>query len=121
MADPVSKASIQLNALYLNHQMDRAKRALSASNPSSSGQMDDELQNACQEMESIFIGYLFKEMRATINRSGFVNGGPAENIFTSMLDTELSKGIAGRGGIGLSQILMDQLGGGLEKKDGHVR
>ena len=115
MADPDSIATIHLNALYLTKQADHAQHALSASNPSSSGKMDAELQNACQEMESIFINYLFKEMRATINRSGLVGGGTAENIFTSMLDTEMSRGIAGHGGIGLSRILMDQLSGGLEK------
>ena len=121
MADPISNNTIHLNALYITHQMDSALRTLTASNPSSFGQLDSKLEKACQEMESIFISYLFKEMRASINRSGLVSGGIGENIFTSMLDTELSKGIATRGGIGLSQILMDQLGSGLEKKDGQER
>ena len=121
MTDPISNNTIHLNALYLTHQMDSAQRTATASNPSSSGQMDSKLEKACQEMESIFISYLFKEMRASINRSGFVSGGTAEDIFTSMLDTEFSKGIATRGGIGLSQILMDQLGSGSEKKNGQAR
>jgi flagellar protein FlgJ len=121
MVDPDSIATIHLNALYLTKQADSAQRALAASSPSSSGKMDARLQNACQEMESIFISYLFKEMRATINQSGLVSGGTAENIFTSMLDTEMSKGISGHGGIGLSRILMDQLGDGSEKNGGRAR
>jgi flagellar protein FlgJ len=121
MADPGSIATIHLNALYLTKQADRAQRTLTASIPSSSGKIDPKLQKACQEMESIFINYLLKEMRATIARSGFVSGGTAENIYTSMLDMEMSKGIAGNGGIGLSRILMDQLSGGSEKQDGHAR
>jgi flagellar protein FlgJ len=121
MADPDSIATIHLNALYLTKQADYAQRTLTGSIPSSSGKVDANLQNACQEMESIFINYLFKEMRATINRSGFVSGGTAENIYTSMLDTEMSKGIAGQGGIGLSRILMDQLSGGSGKQDDHAR
>ena len=121
MAGPESIANIHLNALYLTKQAGHAQRALTASSLSTSGEMDNELQKACQEMESIFINYLFKEMRATINRSGLVSGGTAENIFTSLLDTEMSKGIAGQGGIGLSRILMDQLSGGSEKNGGHAR
>ena len=90
MADPGSMATIHLNALYLTRQADRAQRTLTASIPSSSGKVDPKLQNACQEMESIFINYLFKEMRATINRSEFVSGGTAENIYTSMLIGDLN-------------------------------
>jgi len=62
-------------------------------------------------MESLFINYLFKEMRATIDKSGFISGGRAEEIFTSLLDVELSRKISGAGGIGLSAILLEQLGG----------
>jgi flagellar protein FlgJ len=72
---------------------------------------DPKLQAACIEMESLFINYLFKEMRATIDKSGFISGGRAEEIFTSMLDVELSRKISGAGGIGLSAILLEQLGG----------
>lgn len=50
-----------------------------------------------------------KEMRATVNKSGFISGGRAEEIFTSLRDVELSKRISEQGGIGLSSILLDQL------------
>ena len=43
MADPESIATIHLNALYLTKQADHAKRALTASSPSSSGKLDTEL------------------------------------------------------------------------------
>jgi len=56
-------------------------------------------------------------MRATVNKSGFISGGKAEEIFTSMLDVELSKKMSSAGGIGLSSILLKQLGGSSEKKD----
>ena len=121
MADPGSIATIHFNALNLTKQADYAQRTLTASIPSSSGKMDPKLQDACQDMESIFINYLFKEMRATINQSGLVSGGTAENIYTSMLDSEMSKGIAGHGGIGLSRILMDQLSSGSKTQDDQVR
>lgn len=73
------------------------------------GNDDPKLRGACQEMESLFINHLLKEMRATVDKSGFISGGYAEEIFTSMLDAELSKEAACRGGIGLADILYNQL------------
>jgi flagellar protein FlgJ len=62
-------------------------------------------------MESLFVNYLLQELRATVDKSGFIGGGRAEEIFTSMLDVELSKEISASGGIGLSSMLLKQLGG----------
>jgi flagellar protein FlgJ len=47
---------------------------------------DSRLREACAEMESLFISHLLKEMRATVEKSGFIDGGQAEEIFTSLLD-----------------------------------
>jgi peptidoglycan hydrolase FlgJ len=74
---------------------------------------DPQLRNACVEMESLFINYLLQEMRATVDKSGFLGGGRAEEIFTSLLDEKLSKEISASGGIGLSSMLLEQLGKGL--------
>ena len=65
-----------------------------------------QLRKACAEMES----HLLKEMRATVEKSGFIDGGQAEEIFTSLLDVEISKKMSAAGGIGLSAILLEQLG-----------
>jgi flagellar protein FlgJ len=62
-------------------------------------------------MEALFLNYMLKEMRATVEKSGLISGGQAEEIFTSLLDVEISKKMAARGGIGLSSLLMQQLGG----------
>jgi flagellar protein FlgJ len=69
-----------------------------------------ELSDACRQMESLFIHHLFKEMRATIHKSGFISGGRAEEIYSSMLDAEMAAKISTRGGIGLSEMLLHQLG-----------
>jgi Rod binding domain-containing protein len=49
-------------------------------------------------------------MRATIPKSGFISGGNAEEIYTSMLDAEMAAKISTRGGIGLAEMLLHQLG-----------
>ena len=118
MTDPIVRQAPEIQPLDVEQQMDRARRALTAARSSSTEPTDSELEKACQEMESIFLNFLLKEMRNTINKSGFISGGTAENIYTGMLDAEISKVIAERGGIGLSKILQDQLGKGSEKESG---
>ena len=56
-------------------------------------------------------------MRASVEKSGFIDGGQAEEIFTSLLDVEISKKMSTAGGIGLSDLLLEQLGGKGLKKD----
>lgn len=101
-------ATAQFSRQYQNQKIGAALEA--AKNPAAD-RTDPKLQAACSEMESLFINYLFKEMRATVDKSGFISGGRAEEIFTSLLDVELSRKVAGAGGIGLSAILLEQLGG----------
>ncbi|UCF95337.1 MAG: rod-binding protein [Desulfobacterales bacterium] len=83
----------------------------SSRNPTSASDVKSAgaLQTACREMESLFISYLLQEMRATVNKSGLISGGPAEDLYTFMLDAELARKIAQRGGIGLANILQNQL------------
>ncbi|MEJ2729200.1 MAG: rod-binding protein [Deltaproteobacteria bacterium] len=68
------------------------------------------MRDVCRQMESLFIHHLLKEMRATIHKSGFIGGGRAEEIYTSMMDAEMAIKISNRGGIGLSEMLLQQIG-----------
>ena len=88
----------------------RIGTALKADNKTTGSRDDPKLQAACKEMESLFINYLIQQMRATIDKSGFISGGRAEEIFTSMLDVELARKMSDAGGIGLSSMLLEQLG-----------
>ena len=119
MADFLSTPKLPVNiADIATDAKERAQRMMQAQKSTQPGKgTDATLSDACRQMESLFINHLFKEMRATINKSGFISGGKAEEIFTSLLDVELSKKMSNAGGIGLSSILMKQLGGQSEKKD----
>jgi len=92
------------------HYGDQSAGTLTAAQNAAAGKNDPRLQAACAEMESLFVNYLIQEMRATIDKSGFISGGRAEEIFTSMLDVELSRKISAAGGLGLASILLEQLG-----------
>ena len=113
-----SLAAFHFNQQYQNQRLGNTLKSVK---PAAAGQTDPQLQVACRDMESLFLSYLLKEMRATINKSGFISGGKAEEIFTSLLDVEISKKMSDAGGIGLSSILLKQLGGPSEKDGSESR
>ncbi|MEX1327766.1 MAG: rod-binding protein [Desulfobacterales bacterium] len=98
------------------YQNQRVGHRLKSIKPHTADKDDPKLRAACAEMESLFISHLFKEMRATVEKSDFIDGGQAEEIFTSLLDVEMSKKMSTAGGIGLSAILLEQLGAKATKK-----
>ncbi len=106
-------ASLNLNQAYRNQLLGNGFKSLK---PSAATQADGQLQNACRDMESLFLSYLIKEMRASVDKSGFISGGKAEEIFTSLLDVEYSKQMSSAGGIGLASLLLKQLGKPSEQK-----
>ena len=109
MADELKLTLPTPDFANLNYGFEHIRRDLGSVKTVTNDNSDPKLESACAEMESLFINYLLKEMRATVNKSGFISGGRAEEIFTSLLDVELSKRISEQGGIGLSSILLDQL------------
>ena len=110
MPSPISLPDVPWQTLNFTAKTEKVKNAFNSERLTSSGQNDPQLKKACSELESLFIAYLLKEMRATIPKSDFINGGRAEEIYTSMLDAEMARELSAKGGIGLSSILLDQLG-----------
>ena len=117
MDDKFSTISSELVPLNQIYQNERVGNRLKSIKDRTADQDDPRLKAACAEMESLFLSHLLKEMRATVEKSGFISGGQAEEIFTSLLDVEISKKMSAAGGIGLSTILLEQLAGKLPGKD----
>ena len=109
---PVNISDIAADTKQRIQRMRHAKKGRNAENTT-----DAELSDACRQMESLFIHHLFKEMRATIHKSGFISGGNAEEIYTSMLDAEMAAKISTSGGIGLTEMLLHQLGSGSSRAE----
>lgn len=64
------------------------------------------LKKACQDFETIFISHLFKTMRtASEEESGLWGKGMGSDLFRDLFETEVSREIAGSGGIGLAELL----------------
>jgi flagellar protein FlgJ len=76
-----------------------------------SGKDEAKLKQACRDFEAIFISDMMKKMRKTVPESGLISGGRAEEIFRDMRDDEISKDMSKSGGIGLSDMLYNELSG----------
>lgn len=62
-----------------------------------------------KDFEAIFLEQMLKTMRSSIQKSGLVDGGNAEEIYRSMLDNEYAKLMSAQGSSGLSQMIERQL------------
>ena len=120
MSDDIIFPTIPLKTTILDHKIERVKNSIESGKKAPVGQRDVKLKETCREIESLFINYLLKEMRQTIDKSGFISGGRAEEIYTSMLDTHMAKQFAHKGGIGLSSIFIEQLSKG-DKQNGDMK
>jgi hypothetical protein len=67
------------------------------------------LYEQCRDFEAIFAKMMLKEMRATVDKTGLVSGGWAEDIFQDMLDDQYSKSMAKTANFGLADLLYRQL------------
>ncbi|MBF8435717.1 rod-binding protein [Halanaerobiaceae bacterium Z-7014] len=52
---------------------------------------DEALKAAINDFMSIFMQQMFQSMRNTVPDDGIINGGYAEDVFTEMLDEEISQ------------------------------
>lgn len=72
------------------------------------------LKEVCQNLESIFLNMIFKNIRNTIERSSLVDYGFATEMYEDMLFEKYSEEAAKAKGVGLAQMLYQQLSHNLE-------
>ena len=70
---------------------------------------DAKLRRAAQELEGVFVQELFKAMRETVPEGGIVDGGPGEEMFSSMMDQTISSEAASGWERGIGAALYRQL------------
>lgn len=66
------------------------------------------LREACEGFESIFLQKMWEQMRKNVKKEGYLHSKD-EEAYQSMFDTELAKKMASAGGIGLGDMLYEQL------------
>lgn len=93
-------------------QMDGLKKRL-ANAPSE----EEELQKACRDFEAVFIGKLWEQMEKSVPKEGYLHS-KQEGMYKSMFNKEFSESMADAGGIGLADMLYDQLAQKLKQVSG---
>lgn len=67
------------------------------------------LRSAAKEFEGIMVELMVKEMRKNVPESPVFGANSGREIFQEMLDSQFVKKITDSGGIGLAEILVDDL------------
>ncbi len=74
---------------------------------------EKKLRESCEGFESIFIQKMWEQMRATVPDGGMLKGRE-EKFWQGMYDQELAKSMASAGGIGLADMMYEQLSQNLQ-------
>ncbi len=86
----------------------RLRELRSRLEPGDKGQDEAKLRKACQDFEAVFIGQIWKQMRSSVPKEGMLHSKEEES-YLSMFDQELSVKMSRSGGIGLSDLLYENL------------
>ena len=78
-------------------------------NSASATKQEQELKEACKGFEGMFLGLMYKQMRATVPKNELFGESNGQKIFQDMYDQKLMDNIADGGGIGLADMLYKQL------------
>ncbi len=98
----------------LNRTLDQFEARVRAAGGTSSRPDKEELKKVAHEFESLFVSYLLKVMRETIEESDSGEGGYGKGIYTELFDEEMSRTIARQGTFGIADLLIKRLSGEAE-------
>jgi peptidoglycan hydrolase FlgJ len=73
---------------------------------------EKKLKQTCQDFESIFLGMMYKEMRATVPKSDLIPDNSGTELYQGMLDDQLvqdASKVTSNQRLGLADILYKQL------------
>ena len=105
----------QADAVRFQESLDKATKALEDAKVSvdasaiSAGEESKRLREACEGFEAMFLDIMFKEMRNTVPENTLFGESHGEKIWHQMLDTELMQNVAKSGGVGIADMMYDNL------------
>lgn len=67
------------------------------------------LKEKCYEFEALLFNSMLRSMRKTIEKSGLISGGDAEEIYTSLLDQEYAIILSKNSRTNIADALYEQL------------
>ncbi len=87
----------------------RAARAQRVAGQLQAPMAGEEVRRAAEEFEAVFIAQMMAPMFQGLETDELFGGGPAEDIYRSVLVEEYGKSIARAGGIGLSDAIQREI------------
>ena len=72
----------------------------------SEGRNLQQLRQAAEDLEGLFLGLLLKSMRGTVAEGGLFKEGTDSKMYKDMFDQEVGRSLARRGGIGLADMIV---------------
>jgi flagellar protein FlgJ len=106
-----SQANMELerDRAFARKLKDAQERITAQSQAGKNPSEDKRLREVCREMEAVFLNILLRQMRDTIPERTLFPKSSGEKMIQSMLDIELTRVMAGAGGIGFGEMLYRQL------------
>ena len=77
---------------------------------------EKKLKKACSDLEAVFVNMMFKQMRNTVQKSGLLDGGSAEEMYEDLLFDKYAEEVSKGEGTGLGDILYQQLAKSMKKE-----
>ena len=97
--DVSSAAAVPLNAL----------KPIAAAPGASAGLAPEKIKTVASKFESAFLSVMIGSMFEGVTTSAPFGGGEGEAAFRSFLTEEMAKGVAKRGGVGLSSAVQREM------------
>ncbi len=93
----------------MNRTLEQFEARVRSAGGTSSRQGKEELEKVAHDFESLFVSYLLKVMRETIDEAGAAEEGYGKTIYTELFDEEMARTIARQGTFGIADLLMNRL------------
>lgn len=84
---------------------------------------EKKLRKACNDLESVFVNMMFKQMRSTIQKTNLMGDDMGTDMYEDMLFEKYAEEIGKGKGIGLGDVLYKQLAKTMknESEEGNVK
>ena len=112
LSSRISKSENSLNKINnssFEAHLNEARKVSKEVTPGTKSPVHKKLWETCIEVESLFVAKMFKEMRSTVDKSEWMNGGFAEEIFEDMLYDEYALQLSKNSSIGMAKLVYDEM------------
>ena len=96
--------------LSVSNELSAVASAVKSAMPPAAAAQDEGLREAAEGFEAVFVASLLREMLTNEEGKGLLGSGPGSGVLASLLEQTLAEQIAGAGGFGIGERLIESLG-----------